>query len=89
MHINGHQPRSHIPHSRCAFGVNKLLEFLQYFHHYKPQFARLQVSSVHSRVFFIEKLLRGGEIEIAVCEGGIHVSVYMHVNVSINNDSTK
>ena len=39
---------------------------------------------------FLEKLLRGCEIEIAVCEGGgIHVSVYMHVNVSTNNDSTK
>ena len=42
--------------------------------------------------FFLEKLLRPGgggggggvggqKIKIAVCEGGIHVSVYMHVNV--------
>ena len=36
-------------------------------------------------------MLRGGEIEIAVCEGGggIHVSVYMYVNVSTNDDSPK
>ena len=31
--------------------------------------------------FVVEKLLRGDEIEITVCEGGTHVSVYMHVNV--------
>ena len=29
-----------------------------------------------SQGFFLEKLLRGVEIEIAVCEGGIHVSEY-------------
>ena len=29
------------------------------------------VCCVSSQGFFLEKLLRGGEIEIAVCEGGI------------------
>ena len=36
-------------------------------------------------VFFFEKLLRGGEIEMAICEGGggghTCVHVYMLVNV--------
>ena len=41
----------------------------------------------------LEKLLRGwgDEIEIAIYEGDIHVSVYMHVNVCtmiVQNDNT-
>ena len=45
--------------------------------------------------FFLEKLLRGegGRNRDSHLRGGggggIHVSVYMHVNVSTNNDSTK
>ena len=42
----------------------------------------------------VEKLLRGGGAKSSargayMCQWGIHVSVYMHVNVSTNNDSTK
>ena len=44
-----------------------------------------QTPGVFFLCFFVEKLLRGagggGEIEITVYKGGIHVSVYMHVNV--------
>ena len=40
--------------------------------------------------FFKRKIAKGGRNrDSRLRGGGMHVSVYMHVNVSTNNDSTK